>query len=297
MDLPDLDAVRTFLTLAERGSILGTANALRTSRARVRRQLEQLEEALGVALTARVRDGVELTEAGQQFLPPARKLVGEARHLLSQMRAREDSTMGEFRVGLQVGYPHALAVMAGNMVSAVLPDVRSHHVVCERPADLLPDKADFVIGIGDQRPTAPCVEVELTRIHQGLFASRPYLDTHGEPTSLSDVLPRMLGVWRDPDGDFARLHLRDGGTREVEAQYVTPDEGFLASLAAQGEGYIYAPVVAGAHATGAPLVRVLEAEVGRRVAARLYVPEALAEEPRMSLVLQTFRRVAATMGA
>jgi LysR family transcriptional regulator, nitrogen assimilation regulatory protein len=63
----DTHRLKYFLRIAEEGSITRAAGLLGVAQPALSRQLQLLEEDLGVALFARTRRGVELTEAGERL--------------------------------------------------------------------------------------------------------------------------------------------------------------------------------------------------------------------------------------
>jgi DNA-binding transcriptional LysR family regulator len=71
----DLDAVRTFVAVADAGQFSAAAAALGVSQQATSKRVAALEKELGVALFARTPRGARLTPAGQAFLPPARDLL------------------------------------------------------------------------------------------------------------------------------------------------------------------------------------------------------------------------------
>ena len=71
----DLDAVRTFVAVADAGQFSAAAAALGVSQQATSKRVAALEKELGVALFTRTPRGARLTPAGQAFLPPARDLL------------------------------------------------------------------------------------------------------------------------------------------------------------------------------------------------------------------------------
>lgn len=65
--LPSLNALKAFLVTAELGSINAAAHALNVTHGAVSRQIRQLEEQLGTALTEKQGRGIKLTDAGRQL--------------------------------------------------------------------------------------------------------------------------------------------------------------------------------------------------------------------------------------
>ena len=71
----DLDAVRTFVAVADAGQFSAAAAALGVSQQATSKRVAALEKELGVALFTRTPRGARLTPAGQAFLSPARDLL------------------------------------------------------------------------------------------------------------------------------------------------------------------------------------------------------------------------------
>src|SRR5690349_3612424 len=73
----DIDAVQTFVAIAELGGFTAAARRLHRSQPAISRRLEILEHELGAPLFERLRGRTRLTEAGRAFLPhPEAGLAG-----------------------------------------------------------------------------------------------------------------------------------------------------------------------------------------------------------------------------
>jgi DNA-binding transcriptional LysR family regulator len=82
----DLDAVRTFVAVAEAGQFSGAATDLSITQQAVSKRIAALEKALGVRLFARTARGAELSIDGQAFLPRARDLLRAAERAADSVR-------------------------------------------------------------------------------------------------------------------------------------------------------------------------------------------------------------------
>lgn len=90
----DLRHLRYFVTVAEERNIGRAANRLHISQPPLTRQIQQLEEELGVLLFTRTPRGMELTAAGEQLLTEARHI----RALVEQATERTQRA-GQGRLG------------------------------------------------------------------------------------------------------------------------------------------------------------------------------------------------------
>lgn len=89
--------LRTFCTVADRGSLAAAARHLGLANASVAEQIRALETELNTALVVRRGQGVALTDAGQAVLGAARQIVVQADHLRHLAQARR--LTGRLRVG------------------------------------------------------------------------------------------------------------------------------------------------------------------------------------------------------
>lgn len=96
----DLRHFRSFVVVAEEGNIGRAAGRLFITQPALSRQLQHLEEELGVALLVRVPRGVELTDAGRELLDKARTALDAAEQALTIGKAAEPA--GRLAVGVSI---------------------------------------------------------------------------------------------------------------------------------------------------------------------------------------------------
>lgn len=108
----DSDLMRSFLAVADAGSVTAAAGRLYRTQSAVSLQVKRLEESLGQPLFDRQARGVVLTPRGEQLVPYARRVVA----LLDEaaIALREKPLVGPVRVGIPDEYsgtvlPRALA--------------------------------------------------------------------------------------------------------------------------------------------------------------------------------------------
>jgi DNA-binding transcriptional LysR family regulator len=99
--------INYFLAAESAGSLTQAADELGVAQPTLSEQIRKLEQNLGVSLFTRAKQGLTLTEAGQQFLPHARRVsreYSEAMESISGIRDREAGTVsfGMFNSGLFV---------------------------------------------------------------------------------------------------------------------------------------------------------------------------------------------------
>src|SRR4051812_43522115 len=82
----DLEAVRTFVAVAEAGQFQKAATDLSITQQAVSKRIAALERTLGARLFTRAPRGAELTIDGQAFLPHARELLRVAERAVASVR-------------------------------------------------------------------------------------------------------------------------------------------------------------------------------------------------------------------
>lgn len=94
----DSDLLRTFLAVAETGSVTAGANRIGRSQSATSLRIRQLETTVGRALFARYGRGVRTTAAGERLLPVARRVTRALDAAMVELRG--DGLRGELRIGL-----------------------------------------------------------------------------------------------------------------------------------------------------------------------------------------------------
>lgn len=95
----DLDQLRTFVKVAERGSFSAAAQQLGITQPAVSLRIRQLETRLGLVLLERVGKRVRPTAAGAELLRHAARIEGAVAGALASMASYTEGTTGTVRLG------------------------------------------------------------------------------------------------------------------------------------------------------------------------------------------------------
>ena len=114
----DIVSLRSFIKIAELGSITHAAELLHQAQPSLTRRIHALEADLGVKLFARVNRGVRLTEAGERLLEGAARLLQDIDQLRDEVAAKEMTPRGTVVLGITptlcpVILPKLIAAMEG----------------------------------------------------------------------------------------------------------------------------------------------------------------------------------------
>ncbi|MBS3649857.1 LysR family transcriptional regulator [Pseudaminobacter sp. 19-2017] len=185
------DDVRVFLAVARAGQILGAAKRLELNHTTVSRRIAALEDALGAKLFRRLTTGSELTPAGERFLAIAERMEADMIAARAEVAGEGDAVSGTVRIGAPDGFGVAFLAPRLGALAALHPELKIQLVPVPRSFSLSRREAD--IAITTERPTeGRLVAVKLVDYTLGLFASRAYLEAHGEPRSVEELSSHRL---------------------------------------------------------------------------------------------------------
>ena len=187
MDNPDWTLYRSFLTVAETGSLSAAARALGLSQPTLGRHVAELEAALQVTLFTRALRGFDLTDAGAAMLPAARAMRDAAAALSMVAAGREGSLRGTVRLT-------ASRVVSHHLLPAILADLRANEpgieielVPSDSTENLLFREADIALRM--YRPTQlDVVTRHVADLPTAVYAARTLLDRHGRPQNAEELL-------------------------------------------------------------------------------------------------------------
>jgi DNA-binding transcriptional LysR family regulator len=95
----NLDQLRAFVEVIERGSFTAAAKELNLTQPAVTRQVQELEHRFRVTLVERIGKRAYLTQAGERLIEHARHLLEEDARTLVAMRSFSDGWLGRVRIG------------------------------------------------------------------------------------------------------------------------------------------------------------------------------------------------------
>lgn len=166
---PQLD---TFICVAEAGSFSKAAEKLYISPPAVIKQINSLENNLGVQLFARTHRGLEVTAAGESLYQDAKYMIGYSREAIERARAAGNEEDDVIRVGISPMTPPQIFVELWPKIHEIYPNIKFRLV----PFENTPENAreilanmgqniDVIAGIFDETmlELRKCNGVELSR--------------------------------------------------------------------------------------------------------------------------------------
>lgn len=184
--MDDINAYIVFAKVVEAESFTGAAELLGESKSAVSKQINRLEDSLGVRLLNRTTRRMSLTEAGQIFYDRARRVAEEAEEARLAVTQLQESPRGVLRVNapLSYGIEHLAPILPTFMER--FPDLTVDLTLSDRRADLVEEGIDVAIRIGALSDNS-LIARKLSEYRRIVVASPRYWETHPKPQKPADL--------------------------------------------------------------------------------------------------------------
>lgn len=182
----DWNRARAFLVTAEEGSLSAAARALGLAQPTLGRQVDALEQELGVVLFERVGRGLSLTPAGHELIDHARAMGDAASRLSMSAFGQNEAMEGVVSIAASDAYAGLILPPILERLRAAEPRIAVELVVSNAPSDLLRREAD--IAVRNFRPEEP--DLVARRIREAgarIYGSNAYLDSFGPISAPHDL--------------------------------------------------------------------------------------------------------------
>lgn len=260
-----LQTMRLFMRVADLGSLSAAGRASGLSPASVSRQINSLEQALGVRLINRTSRRLALTEIGQFYRERGAEILNQLDDLTGRVCEHQASPRGIIHVHARVSVAEYFVVKALPSFLAAYPEVRVKLWLTEEARDLVENNIDVAIRLGNLDEPLLAVRKISSGSPRVLFASPAYLDARPPVRTPDDLLAHNCLTW-PLDGRFEDGHatwrFREGGQiRElrVSGSVQINNTELLIQSALEGLGIALLPVwTIAEHVPAGRLRQVLE---------------------------------------
>ena len=187
----DWNLIKSFVAVAETGSLSAAARKLAASQPTLGRHIGELEQALGVTLFRRGRRGYELTEAGSTLYERGRAVSEQANAFSLLALGSVEAIEGTVRIAAsEVVAAFVLPDMMARLGEEE-PGIEVEVVASNQVENLLRRDADIAIRM--VRPAQnELVARKVTDIPLCLCATKSYLERRGHPEKPADLADHAL---------------------------------------------------------------------------------------------------------
>jgi len=227
MDKHDIDwtLLRSFLAVADAGSLSAAARVLRLTQPTLGRHVQELEGRLRTKLFTRAARGLLPTEAALELLPHARLMASTAAAFARTASGEAEVERGTVRVA-------ASDIIGAEVLPPIIAAFRRAHplidielVLSNRNENLLQREADIAV-----RMVPPTQKQMLARkigaVPVRLFAHKTYVRRRGVPSTLADLRDHdLIGYDRIP------AVFEGAGLEALRSDFALRSDNDLAQLA------------------------------------------------------------------
>jgi DNA-binding transcriptional LysR family regulator len=182
----DWNKARAFLVTAEEGSLSAAARALGMAQPTLGRQVDGLEQELGIVLFERVGRGLTLTPSGLELLEHVREMGKAAGRVSLTAMGQSQALEGSISISASETYAAVLLPPIVAKLRIAEPGIHVEIVVSNHASDLLRREAD--IAIRNFRPTEPdLIAKKIGMADAVLYAAPSYIARLGHPKTPYDL--------------------------------------------------------------------------------------------------------------
>ncbi|MEK1891219.1 MAG: LysR family transcriptional regulator [Phyllobacterium sp.] len=198
-------AMKTFVRVAERGTLSAAARELGLTQPAVSQQVATLERHLNARLLHRSTRRLALTEAGEAYYRQARAILQSVEEAEESAGATASGLRGSLRLHGPVGFGQMHLTPAVIEFQRLHPELVTELVLDDRIADVIAEGVDIAIRLGDLKSSG-LIARKLATFERILVASPGYLADCGAPQAPDDLLQHrhVRFVWA-PQGEAVPL--------------------------------------------------------------------------------------------
>jgi DNA-binding transcriptional LysR family regulator len=201
--------IRTFVAIAERGSLTAASHQLDVSLPTVVRTLAELERHLGTTLFHRTTRRINLSDEGRRYLETCRAALSQLEEAEKALTATRSKPGGRLTVTSSVMFGR---MHVAPLVSAFLKryrEVSAELVLLDRVVDLVEEGIDVGVRIGPL-PDSSLHALKVGTVRRVVCASPSYLKRCGVPKHPDDLARHTL-IHFSGLGSARLLHFVDDG--------------------------------------------------------------------------------------
>ncbi|WP_458764974.1 LysR family transcriptional regulator [Cupriavidus basilensis] len=182
-----LEAMVILLAAIDTGSLSAASRKLRIPLATVSRRVSELEAHLNVQLLVRGTRKLTPTEAGRAYVTSCRRVLEEIAEIERTASGEYHAPQGELVISVPpvLGRIHVMPVIVDFL--RAFPQVRMRVQLTDRLVNLLDERVDLVLRIGEQ-PSSSLIGTRIGLLREVVCASPAYLKQRGAPEKPEDLL-------------------------------------------------------------------------------------------------------------
>lgn len=239
----NLDRISIFVKVAQLKNFSAAARELGLSPAAVSKQVQLLEEELGIKLLHRTTRLVTLTEAGQGFFVRANTALNELSEAIELAGEQQHLPRGTLRVSAPVTFGHMFLMPLMAKFAEAYPEIVLEVSFDDRMVDAVAEGYDVIIRIGPMHDSSLMMK-PLGMSPLLLVASPGYLKARGTPKTPGELKHHRLIGYSNIGGAFEWMYQGPKGEHghiRAECALRTNSAEMMREAAVQGTGLVLLP--------------------------------------------------------
>jgi DNA-binding transcriptional LysR family regulator len=231
-----LQAMTTFVTVAETGGFSAAARKLDVSPSVVSRIVTELEEHLGVRLLTRTTRIVRLTETGSAYFENCRRILGEIDEVEQAATGIHTAPRGLLTITAPVLFGAAYVTPLAVEYLQRYPEVELNCLFLDRIVHVIDEGIDVAVRIG-ALPDSSLQAIRVGAVRRVLCAAPAYLQRCGTPATLDDLAAHTTIATTGASASVDWRFTVDGRPRSLRTQPRLTTTTNDASIAAAVAGF------------------------------------------------------------
>lgn len=234
------EGIEEYICVVEAGSFTAAADQLGVSKSYVSKQINQLEDRLGVRLLQRTTRRLTLTESGNTFFVYSKDMAEQFDRAESTLSDMQQSPKGTLKLALNSRYGTQYMAAAVAEFSRKYPELTVEVHSTFQDVDLLSGSYDLTLRY-DKLEDSSLVARRLGGHSLCLCATPEYWEEHGKPTCPEDLLDHNCLTTRDRFWFFSTADRRDITKVKVSGNWISEDGANLLAAAKASIGIAQMP--------------------------------------------------------
>lgn len=239
-----LDGIIIFVQVVKSGSFTLAADASGHSTSYISKEVNKLEERLGVRLLHRTTRSLSLTPEGELYYQHCQQLIEDAEQAENAIIGKQGEPHGLLRVSCPMSYGLSNLSPVLSKFTSKYPKVQLDLELNDRKVDLISDGFDIVIRATVQLEDSSLISRRIAKSEALVLASPSYIAKHGKPEhpydldrhkviSYSNLKQPNLWGFEQRNGKPIHVH--------VESNVLSNHSSLTIDLAVAGQGIIRVP--------------------------------------------------------
>jgi len=242
MQVPDWSLLRSFLAVADCGSLSAAARRVEISQPTLSRHIRELETLLGVSLFTRSPQGLDPTDAARGLVEDARAMEAAAEALSLKALGHSQQLTGTVRITSSVIVANFWLPEIVAELRRAEPKIQIELVASDANQNLLRRDADIAIRMAEPTQSALICR-KLGEVPVGLYGARSYFERRGRVGRMQDLLQHDV-IGFDRSDLILRLFAHSGQPVAREAFPIRCDDQLVCwNLMLAGAGIGFAQVM------------------------------------------------------